>query len=77
MDPTLYDEIRAMRSEQTERHIEIVQRLTSLEKAYEPIKDLDDRVKKLEGWRNKIAGALVVISAMWTASVAYFAKRGL
>lgn len=74
MDPTLYDEIRAMRTEQTDRHLEVVQRLTALEVTLAPMPEIEARVKKLEGWRNMIAGALVVVSAMWTGLVTYIAK---
>lgn len=75
-DPTLYEILRDMRKESEDRHIEVVERLSALETNIANLKDLDDRVKHLEGWRNKMAGALVAINMLFGAAVTWWAKKG-
>jgi len=56
MDPTLYDEVRAMRESLNTYHTEVVQRLTALEVTLSPLPKIEERVKRLEVWRSFLAG---------------------
>ena len=66
MTDQILEELREMRSTMTANHVEVVQRLTALETRVEesPIKELEHRIKSLEGWRNKIAGFTVAANLL-------------
>lgn len=70
-------ELRALREQQTANHIEVVQRLTAVETQIAPMHPLEERVRKLEGWRSKIAGGLIVTNAIGMAVTAWVSKRFL
>lgn len=71
MDPQIFDVLRDMGKEIKENHIEVVQRLVALEKASAPITVLEHRVQKLEGWRNRIAGGVIVLNVLAGSALAY------
>lgn len=43
---------------------EVLQRLTRIEQAVSEVKDLDERVGKLEGWRSWVTGAVAIIMTL-------------
>ena len=49
---------------QVSNHLEVVQRLTALETRVNesPVKEFDERIKKLEGWKNRAAGFTVALN---------------
>jgi len=71
MDPQLFDLLRDMRKEITENHKEVVQRLTAVETRIDesPIKEFDERIKTLEGWRNKAVGFTVALNLFITGAI--------
>ena len=71
MDPQLFDILRDMRKEITENHKEVVQRLTAVETRIDesPIKEFDERIKTLEGWRNKAAGFTIAINLFLAGAI--------
>ena len=71
MDPQLFDILRDMRKEITENHKEVVQRLTAVETRIDesPIKEFDERIKTLEGWRNKAAGFTIAINLFLVGAI--------
>jgi hypothetical protein len=71
MDPQLFDVLRDMRKELTDNHVDVVQRLSRLEVSTSPIGDLETRVKRLEGWRSKIAGGVIVLNVLAGSALAY------
>ena len=58
---------------QAANHIEVVQRLTALETRVNesPIKEIETRVKSLEGWRNKIVGVTVAANMLGVGAIAW------
>lgn len=70
MDPQLYSMLRDMRKELTDNHTEVVQRLTAVETRINeaPTAEIEQRVKSLEGWRNKIAGFTVAANMFWVGA---------
>lgn len=71
MDPQLLDTLRGMREDITDHHLEVCQRLTALETTLAPTTDLEKRVRKLEGWRSKIAGGVIVLNVLAGSALAY------
>jgi len=71
MDPQLFDILRDMRKEITENHKEVVQRLTAVETRIDesPIKEFDERIKTLEGWRNKAVGFTIALNLFITGAI--------
>ena len=65
IDPqTLYTALHDMRQEATDRHIEVVQRLTALETRINesPTTEIEKRVRKLERWKNTAAGISIALN---------------
>ena len=56
---------------QVANHLEVVQRLTALETRVNesPIKEFDERIKTLEGWRNKAVGFTVALNLFITGAI--------
>jgi hypothetical protein len=75
VDSQLFDVLRDMRRELTDNHVEVVQRLTALEKASAPIEEIERRVKRLEGWRNFVVGIAVTLGFMLKTAMGYFGRH--
>lgn len=74
IDPqTLYTALHDMRQEATDRHIEVVQRLTALETRINeaPTAEIEKRVKKLEGWKNKAVGFTVAANMLLSGAIVW------
>lgn len=69
MSEEIFKELREMRGEATERHLDTVQRLTSIETKVEDHKsDIDrheERISSLEKYKWQLAGGVMVLA--WIA----------
>ena len=77
MDPQLFDILRDMRNEMTRNHTEVVQRLTAVETRINesPTAELEDRVRKLEGWKSKASGVVIAANLMIASAIAWLGNR--
>ena len=72
MDPQIIDALTDIRDRMAENHLDVCQRISRLEVAYS---DIPQRVSKLEGWRNKFAGGLIVGNMLWVGLIALFKRH--
>ena len=69
--------LRIISERQNENHIDVVQRMTRVETqlaAIPPLAPLEQRIVKLEGWRNYLAGAFVVLGFGIKSALAYVTR---
>jgi hypothetical protein len=75
MSDQIFDELRALRDEQTRNHTDVVQRLTRVETQLLPLAPLEERVRVLEGWKSTAAGIIIAANVAFAGAVEWFHRR--
>lgn len=69
------DALVRMNKQLTDNHLEVCQRLTTVETTLTLQAPLEERVKTLEGWRSKVIGFTVAINMAWAGVLAWAKHR--
>lgn len=69
------DALVQLSEQQNKNHLEVCQRLTAVETKLDGLAPLEDRVRKLEGWRNTFAGFTIAANMAFAGALAWFKHR--